>query len=152
MDFRNLCQCQQGEIDYRQMTAPCGLDCFNCPIYHANHNDELRKEIAQQMNVPEKEAVCSGCRNQQGIIRVVGMTSQCKAYRCSKEKNVDFCCECSNFPCDFLHPYVDKITFPNNTKVFNLCLIKKMGLEKWAKEKAQQVKAEYYHGELKLSD
>lgn len=81
---------------------------------------------------------------------MVGMTNQCSAYGCSKEKNVEFCCECDNFPCDFLHPYVDKVEYPNNTKVFNLCLIKKMGLEEWAKEKAQKVKATYYHGELKL--
>jgi hypothetical protein len=27
----------------------------------------------------------------------------------------------------------------HNTKVFNLCLIKKMGLEEWAKNKAKKV-------------
>jgi hypothetical protein len=36
-------------------------------------------------------------------------------------------------------------------KVFNLCLIKKMGLEKWASEKAKSVRETYYKGKLKLS-
>ena len=26
-------------MDYKQMTAPCGLDCFNCPMYLANEKD-----------------------------------------------------------------------------------------------------------------
>jgi len=40
-------------------------------------------------------------------------------------------------PCDHLHPYADMgTTKPHDLKVFNLCLIKKMGLESWAKEKA----------------
>jgi len=39
---------------------------------------------------------------------------------------------------------------PHNTKVFNLCLIKKMGLEKWATEKAKSVKDTYFKGKFKL--
>jgi len=39
---------------------------------------------------------------------------------------------------------------PHNTKVFNLCLIKKMGLEAWAETKAKNVKHTYFKGQFKL--
>jgi hypothetical protein len=39
---------------------------------------------------------------------------------------------------------------PHNTKVFNLCLIKRMGLERWAEAKAKSVKDTYFKGKLKL--
>jgi hypothetical protein len=44
-----------------------------------------------------------------------------------------------------MHPYADKAgALPHNIKVFNLCLIKKMGLEKWAKTKASEVRKIYF--------
>ena len=56
-----------------------------------------------------------------------------------------FCGDCDQFPCDNLHPYADKTaTLPHNIKVFNLCLIKKMGLEKWAGSKAGDVRKTYF--------
>jgi hypothetical protein len=140
-------------MDYKNMTAPCGLDCFNCGAYLANFNKELRAVVAERLNLPLEKAVCRGCRNEQGTIDIVGMSRPCYVFQCSQEKNADFCCDCADFPCDHLHPYADKATErPHNTKVFNLCLIKKMGLEEWAKEKAKNVKETYYKGKMKLSD
>jgi len=138
-------------MDYQQMTSPCGLDCFNCPVYLANENGKLRAVIAERFVIPEKEAVCQGCRNEGGMIAFLGMTEPCNVYRCIKKKGLQFCCDCSEFPCDHLHPYADQATVkPHNTKVFNLALIKKMGLEAWAKEKAKSVKETYFRGKFKL--
>lgn len=39
---------------------------------------------------------------------------------------------------------------PHNTKVFNLALIRKMGLEKWAQEKAKLVKETYFGGKWNI--
>ena len=30
-------------MDYKQMTAPCGLDCFNCPAYLAKDNEKKQE-------------------------------------------------------------------------------------------------------------
>jgi hypothetical protein len=50
-----------------------------------------------------------------------------------------------------LHPYADKaLEVAHNTKIFNLCLIKKMGLELWAKTKAKSVGDTYFSGRLEL--
>lgn len=133
------------------MTAPCGLDCFNCPMYLANENEKLRNTIAQRLNIPFEKAVCGGCRNENGTIAFLNMTGPCNVYECSQSRGIDFCYACSEFPCDHLHPYADKATqVPHNTKVFNLCLIRKMGLEAWAREKARTVKDTYFKGKFKL--
>jgi hypothetical protein len=63
---------------------------------------------------------------------------------------INFCSECSDFPCDYLHPYVDRAEIWHNTKVFNLCLIKKMGLEDWAKNKAKKARDTYFYGKWSL--
>ncbi len=138
-------------MDYRQMTAPCGLDCFNCPLYLARENEELRAAISKNMGRPLEKASCKGCRNENGTIPFLNMTEPCNVYRCTEKRGVDFCCDCSDFPCDYLHPYADMASVvPHNTKVFNLCLIKRMGLEAWAETKAKSVKDTYYKGKLKL--
>jgi len=138
-------------MDYLNMTAPCGLPCFNCPLYKANLDEELRKKIARNLDVSEGKAVCKGCRNENGTIAYLDMTEPCNVYRCIEEKELDFCHECEDFPCDHLHPYADMATTkPHNLKVFNLGLIKKMGLESWAEEKAQTVMRTYYKGKWKL--
>lgn len=143
---------QKGDhMDYLNMTAPCGLDCFNCPMYMASMNEGLRKKIAENLKIPEEIAQCRGCRNEGGIMAFMKMKEPCNVYRCIEEKGIDLCSDCSDFPCDHLHPYADKASaVPHNTKVFNLCLIKKMGLEEWAAEKAKDVKDTYFKGKFKL--
>jgi hypothetical protein len=138
-------------VDYLNMTAPCGLDCFNCPLYLANENENIRKAVAARLGLDPEQAVCGGCRNENGTIACIGMTGPCNVYRCIERKGIDFCFDCRDFPCDHLHPYADKAgERPHNTKVFNLCLIKKMGLDRWAPEKAKSVNATYYKGSFKL--
>jgi hypothetical protein len=134
-------------MDYTQMTAPCGLDCFNCPMYLANENQELKSAISKKRNIPAENIGCKGCRNENGTIPHLCMTEPCNVYKCIGQKDIDFCCDCSDFPCDYLHPYADRASeVPHNTKVFNLCLIKKMGFEAWAEEKAESVKKTYFKG------
>ena len=141
-------------MDVRHMTAPCGLDCFNCPVYLATENEKLRNAISQRMQLPPEKCVCTGCRGEDGYCPVEllnGATKQCDVYRCIQEKGLSFCFECADFPCDYLHPYADQAGIrPHNTKVFNLCLIRKMGVENWARDKAQKVKDTYFKGKFKL--
>jgi hypothetical protein len=136
-------------MDFQQLTSPCGLDCFNCPMYLANEDLELRKKISEKIGLSFESSKCAGCRNEKGLISFQGDTKPCKVFSCTEEKGFRFCYECNDFPCDSLHPYADQaLVRPHNTKLFNLCLIKKMGLEKWAKEKATTVKRTYFSGKL----
>ena len=136
-------------MDYKEMTSPCGLDCFNCPAYLANEDQEMRAMVSKLFGISIQGASCKGCRNQGG--KILDMPEPCNVYRCITKKDIDFCFDCSDFPCDHLHPYADRAAqVPHNTKVFNSCLIKKMGLESWAKDKAKSVRNTYYNGKFKL--
>jgi len=134
------------------MSAPCGLDCFNCIGYLANENSEMIHLISKTLSISleqAKQAVCKGCRNQEGNIPFAPM--KCNVYPCAEKKKVAFCYECSDFPCDYLHPYADQASkVPHNTKVFNLCLIRKLGLESWVKDKAKNVRETYFGSNWKL--
>jgi hypothetical protein len=133
------------------MTAPCGIDCFNCTVYLANTNEKLRAAVANYLNVPIEEAVCKGCRGEKGAPAAEGLAGTCHVYKCTEKKGISFCYECSDFPCEHLHPYADKAgVLPHNTKVFNLGLIKKMGLEAWAKDKAKRVRDTYFKEKFRL--
>jgi hypothetical protein len=133
-----------GAMDYRQLTAPCGLDCFNCAVYLAREDPELRAKVAARLGVPPERAACAGCRAVQGAPAHLG-GQPCRVWRCISQKGHTFCHECDEFPCDALHPYADQAAArPHNTKVFNLCLIKRLGVERWGAEKAAQVRATYF--------
>lgn len=94
--------------------------------------------------------LCKGCRSHNGQIplqkHAFGEAHRCAAYECSQKKGLKFCGECDQFPCNNLHSYADKAgdIQPHNTKVFNLCLINRMGLEKWAESKAAEVRKVYF--------
>ena len=138
-------------MDYEWMTAPCGLDCFNCLMYLANENEELRTKISQNLGIPFEQAVCKGCREEVGKPDFLNWTGPCNVYMCITKRKLDFCYQCSDFPCDHLQPYADRASeVPHNTKVFNLCLIKKMGLESWAKTKARDVRHRYFKEKFRL--
>ena len=139
-------------MDYLQMTAPCGLDCFNCTFYLAREDEKAMEQVelwSEQYKIPIDVMLCRGCRNHNGQIPLqkqqFGDQHRCAAYECAKTKKVAFCGECEDFPCDYLHPWADKAqTLPHNIKVFNLCLINRMGLEKWAASKAAAVRTAYF--------
>lgn len=91
--------------------APCGIYCKKCPgIKFYN---------------------CKGCRDQKGLIKNFPI---CKTYECLTSKGYEFCYECEDFPCEMLQPIVNfEIFAPHNSKVYNLVMIQKIGLEEWDK-------------------
>jgi hypothetical protein len=123
----------------KKLTSPCGLPCFHCPAYLASTNPEIRKRVSENLGVPEEKAACEGCRPQEGRIKLLNPHEQCKIFSCAAQKNVDFCNECDDFPCERFQPYADKAQFPHNTKMYQLCMMKKLGFEKWAEEEAAKI-------------
>jgi hypothetical protein len=139
---------KQGALDYHRLTAPCGLPCFACYVFLATEHRKLQPLIGRVLGIPPEKVVCRGCRNEQGKCGLLPMP--CNVYPCAEKKGITFCCDCSDFPCDYLHPYFDNAKVWHNTKVFNLCLIKKMGLESWAQNKARSVLDVYFYSPWKL--
>jgi hypothetical protein len=136
-------------MDYERMTAPCGLACFDCVVHLAKDDPKLRTHVAQQFGLAEEDVGCPGCRDVQGKCPVV--PQKCSVFPCAQGRGVTFCCDCPEFPCDALHPYADHAgDLPHNTKVFNLCLIQKMGVQAWAEHKARNVKRTYFRGKWRM--
>ena len=97
--------------DLKNWHAPCGIFCKRCPGV--------------------KFYYCQGCREQKGQVKDFPV---CKTYKCIKSKGYDFCYECEDFPCEMLQPIVNfEIFAPHNSKVYNLLMNKKLGLEEWDK-------------------
>lgn len=130
------------------LTAPCGLDCFNCELYIENLTDELAEVVNKKMGVPKEEVACKGCRQQDGKHFHLP-ASGCATLDCVKAKNVTLCCDCDEFPCAFLAPTADQAArYPHNMKVYNLCRIKKVGLENWIEKEAGNIRRKYFKGKF----
>ena len=128
-------------MDYLELTAPCGLDCFNCLTYLASQDDEVIGSVAEELGITLEQAKCFGCRSMKGIIPSQGMTEPCPIFACAEERGHTFCFECEDFICDKLNPNSDKSRQAAcNVRTINLTLIKRMGLDRWVKEKRRRVK------------
>ncbi len=131
----------------RTLAAPCGLDCFNCELYVENLTDKLAGLIHEKLGVPEQDIPCRGCRQQDGKNYHLG-SEGCATLDCVKEKGVDFCFNCDEFPCANLAPTADGAArYPHNMKMYNLCRIKQVGLEKWIAE-AGDIRGKYFIGKF----
>jgi hypothetical protein len=113
-------------MDYefiKSRLAPCGLHCGKCFAFVdgdiKNYSSKLKNELGDFdvyakrfvellddpifINYPDfKELLsylstvdCKGCRKEKCKI-----FKNCKVRICSEEKNVDFCFQCPEFPCD----------------------------------------------------
>ena len=163
-------------MDHRQMTAPCGLNCANCTINQGTKDPRSAKPMImvlkpllafaalfsektkiklnalnQMLKVPAEKPLCRGCRNENGACLFLGDGQLCKIYVCAEEKGIHNCSECSNFPCELLYPSAKLADMvPHNTKLTNLAMIKKVGIDTWAEDHSQQILDNYFKGDFPL--
>lgn len=129
--------------DKKALTAPCGLDCFNCDIHENNLTDEVAELIHLKRGVPKEEVACNGCRQQDG--KHFHLPQGCATLDCTKDKGVELCSDCKDCPCILLAPMADQAAhYPHNIKLYNLCRIKKVGLERWIEEEAGRIRKKYF--------
>jgi hypothetical protein len=130
--------------DMRLLTAPCGLDCFNCEIHEDNLTEEFAELIHGNRGVPKEEIACKGCRRQDGKHFHLAAEG-CATLNCAKGRGVVLCCDCGDFPCALLAPVAERADrYPHNMKVYNLCRIKKIGLDRWIEEEAGRTRRKYF--------
>jgi hypothetical protein len=130
-------------MNKKALTAPCGLDCFNCDIHESNLTDALAGLIHSKLGVPKEKIPCKGCRREDGAH--FHLPQGCATLDCVKEKGVELCSDCNDFPCPFLAPLADQAAkYPHNMKLYNLCRIKKVGLDRWIEEEAGQIRKKYF--------
>ena len=109
--------------DVVQRLAPCGLDCSRCADYEHGKISGLSVDLLQSLGNYDRVAVmkskakpffehylhfkeilssfarssCSGCR---GANLQCPIPDICAARNCFREKGVDFCFQCSDYPCE----------------------------------------------------
>lgn len=128
-----------------KLVAACGIDCGTCEFYLSKHDEQILEYLVSK-GIPKAILPCSGCRNVDGKCPI--MQTVCATYICAKTKGVEFCSDCKEFPCSMLTPASDSAnSLPHNLKVFNLCTIKRDGLENFIKESGK-IKLSYFKGKM----
>jgi hypothetical protein len=131
------------------LVAPCGIDCGTCELYICK-DDAALMQILIEKGIPKDKIPCPGCRPLQGYCPV--KTDECKNYHCVNEHQVNFCYECTDFPCNKLHPCSDRANIlPHNLKIHNLCVIKRDGVEEFCKH-SLEFKKKYYMGKMDIGN
>lgn len=115
----------------------CGLNCSECDMYKAGHGDEkCRQEIAdwfkkkRNMTLKPEQIRCEGCR---GPVED-NWSSDCKMMKCAKEKNLDFCFQCEDFPCATVSDFASDGAAHHKRTVENMKRVKTVGLNAWIAE------------------
>ena len=129
------------------LAAPCGIDCGICELNMCRDNPGLMDRLLSR-GIPRERLPCAGCRRIEGNCPVIGST--CATYTCVRQKGVHFCYQCDDFPCSKLGPASDRANvLPHNMKMFNLCTIKRVGVEGFVKE-SLLIKQRYYEGKMEI--
>ncbi|MEO0089470.1 MAG: DUF3795 domain-containing protein [candidate division WOR-3 bacterium] len=125
----------------------CGIYCLKCDY----HSGKIKKSAEELLNIlKEHWEIELGFRNKKGydfnnFLKILEYLSKncfcmftckqgsgwqnCPVRKCCEKKELEFCYECQEFPCQ----YYKKKPFKNKVKV--LKEIKKMGIEKWVRKK-----------------
>ena len=135
-----------------EIVSPCGIDCFNCEFYESNVTEEFQKKISEKTKIPKNMIKCKGCSdgNQCLFMELQGKT--CPTLKCTQEKGIGFCFECDDFPCMMLMPISDGANqYPHNIKLFNLCMMKKIGVDKWMKS-SKTIRNNYFTNKFQIGN
>lgn len=131
------------------LVAPCGMDCGICELHTCTVDSQLYKNLIDR-GIPKDRIPCKGCRLIEGKCPVIG--EKCKTFTCLSERNISFCYECGEFPCQKLHPAADRADIlPHNQKMFNLCTIKNHGVEEFI-NRSSDLKIRYFKGKIHVGD
>ncbi|HNW99816.1 MAG TPA: DUF3795 domain-containing protein [Candidatus Cloacimonadota bacterium] len=94
----------------KKLLGACGINCGNCDAYKATmaKDEAWKKEIAEKWSqgfgqemTPEM-VTCESCMQGETVI---GFGHQCKVRLCAKEKGLNHCAECADFPCSVLNDW-----------------------------------------------
>jgi hypothetical protein len=112
----------------------CGVYCGACPTYRAyNDKDQTLFDWVLKEGMPRAEILCEGCLSN----LVNEWCANCYFRKCVKEKEVTYCFECKDFPCEKLVDFSK--TRPHRALgVGNLKQLKEMNLEEWLKQQEKR--------------
>ncbi len=141
-----------------ELLAPCGLYCGVCRIYlaHKENNIEFKKEILPTLQSFGAKSVddiaCTGCLSD-GV--VFHFCQTCPIKDCMKNKKIEGCYQCEDFPCKIIREWPDAL----DKKVMLRAIPswRKLGTEKWIQEEEKRYrcpncKEQLFHGVKKCKN
>jgi hypothetical protein len=109
------------------LLAPCGTNCGVCPylIAYKTNDEHLKEKLAKSIGIKPEQIVCEGCRSDEPLF----FCKMCGMKQCVKEKAIESCADCTDFPCKI----IDKFPFKEFLKrqAWDVNYRKQYGKEKW---------------------
>lgn len=141
-----------------ELLAPCGLYCGVCRIYKTHRDNDLdfKKAILPTLNDYGVKSVddiaCTGCLSD-GI--VFHFCQTCPIKDCIKDKQIEGCYQCEDFPCSIIKDWPDSLD--KKVMLRSIPAWRDLGTEKWveAEEKRYQCPKcgiQLFHGVKKCTN
>ena len=119
-------------MEYRY-DAPCGIYCGACETLHAFREGRL-EEHAKLCGEDPALLKCAGCKTDVNATYCVG----CHFRDCSRDKGIEFCFECEDFPCAKLVAFRNDECPHHSSVLKNLETIREKGVDEWLKEQEKR--------------
>jgi len=118
-----------------QLDSYCGLYCGACFImtaYRQNRTDCLPDDWVSPIH--DKEIKCYGCKSELVFENCRG----CGIRKCAQIKKLEFCIQCSEFPCEKFN-HLKKLNLAHhNVAIHSLEIIEKIGVQEWLKQQKER--------------
>ncbi len=112
--------------DYRY-DAYCGLYCGSCEMLMGTKKNEL-ENIAKLKNVSLDGVKCHGCKTDV----LYEHCRNCQLKKCAQDKNIEFCIDCNEYPCQNLENFRNNPQYPYHIEVYeSMEEIKQKGCKIW---------------------
>ena len=114
-----------------EIASVCGLYYGACGIYLATQQNDIEKltRYAAMLKQPLSETRCEGCRSD----RKTAYCNNCFMIKCSREKNLNFCGGCNEYPCEELQNFQRQM--PHQAELWKAqSRIAEIGAAQWTDE------------------
>ena len=128
----------------KELLAPCGLYCGVCSIYIAHRDNNVKfKQVllpiykAFAKNI--EDISCTGCLSNDIVFPVC---RHCAIKKCTKNKGIEGCHQCDEFPCKLLIEFNNDGMPHHSDAINNLRKLRKVGEESWLADQAKRWECE----------
>jgi hypothetical protein len=120
----------------KELLAPCSLYCGVCGIRIAylDDNQKFKERLCTVYGTKPEDIFCDGCLAEDE--KVFLYCRVCPIKGCAKEKGIDGCHQCDDFPCE----HIDKFPLAVGKKVILRAVPQRRewGDEKWVREEEKR--------------
>jgi len=128
------------------LIAVCGLNCTSCFMYYKRDEDDpdVQREIQEtikwfreekNLELSKTDLICQGCLGPLDV----HWSPDCEMMLCAREKSLEHCFECEDFPCSHVEKFATDGLEHHRRAVENSKRMKEIGLEAWIAEQEAKI-------------